>query len=108
MELLNLYFYFVFNIETKEYFSYSITLHMGLIGFLIVGAISGWLAGQFWKGSGFGLLGNLIVGIIGGLVGGWLAGKLGFFGNGMIYRIVVSAGGAWLLLYLLSLVNKEK
>lgn len=81
---------------------------MEFIWFLIVGALSGWLAGQFWKGSGFGLIGNLVVGILGGILGGWLAGKLGIFGNGLIYRILVSAGGAWVLLYLISLVKKAE
>ena len=71
-----------------------------------MGTLSGWLAGQFWKGSGFGLVGNLVVGIFGGILGGWLAGKLRHIGNGLVYRILVSAGGAWVLLYLISLVKK--
>ena len=52
---------------------------MEFIWFLIVGALSGWLAGQFWKGSGFGLVGNLVVGILGGILGGWLAGKWAYW-----------------------------
>jgi len=43
---------------------------MNFLYFLIVGALAGWLAGIVWKGSGFGLLGNIITGIVGGLVGG--------------------------------------
>ena len=53
---------------------------MEFLYFLLIGAISGWLAGQIWKGSGFGLLGNIVVGIIGGFIGGWIAGKLGIGG----------------------------
>ncbi|TLY53267.1 MAG: GlsB/YeaQ/YmgE family stress response membrane protein, partial [Gammaproteobacteria bacterium] len=45
---------------------------MGLLVFLIVGAIAGWLAGVVVKGGGFGLLGDIVVGIVGGLIAGWL------------------------------------
>ncbi len=79
---------------------------MQIIYFLIIGAISGWLAGQFWKGSGFGLAGNIVVGIIGGIVGGWLAGNLGIGGGGLLWQILVAAGGAWVLLFIISLIKK--
>ena len=49
---------------------------MGLISWIIVGAIAGWLSGLVMKGRGFGLLGNILIGIAGGLLGGWLAGFL--------------------------------
>ena len=49
---------------------------MGLLSWIIVGAIAGWLSGQVMKGRGFGLLGDIIVGVAGGLVGGWLASVL--------------------------------
>jgi uncharacterized membrane protein YeaQ/YmgE (transglycosylase-associated protein family) len=57
----------------------------GLIWFLIIGAIAGWLAGLAMKGSGFGLLGDIIVGIIGAVLGGWLFGQLGIWpGGGLV------------------------
>lgn len=49
---------------------------MGLLSWIVVGIIAGWLSGQVMKGRGFGLLGDIIVGVIGGLVGGWLATQL--------------------------------
>jgi len=49
---------------------------MGLLSWIVVGAIAGWLAGQLVKGRGFGCLGNIIVGIVGGLLGGFLASQL--------------------------------
>lgn len=49
---------------------------MGILAWIIVGLIAGWLAGELMRGSGFGLLGNVIVGIIGGLLGGFLASAL--------------------------------
>jgi len=49
---------------------------MGLLSWIVVGAIAGWLSGQVMKGRGFGLLGDIIVGIVGGLIGGFLAEAL--------------------------------
>jgi uncharacterized membrane protein YeaQ/YmgE (transglycosylase-associated protein family) len=74
----------------------------GIISWLIVGLIAGWLAGQFMKGGGYGLVGDIIVGIIGAFVGGLLFGVLlpgssvGFVGS-----IVVAFVGAVLLIALL-------
>jgi uncharacterized membrane protein YeaQ/YmgE (transglycosylase-associated protein family) len=44
---------------------------MEFVWFILIGLCAGWLAGQFMKGSGFGLVGNLIVGVIGALLGGF-------------------------------------
>jgi uncharacterized membrane protein YeaQ/YmgE (transglycosylase-associated protein family) len=49
---------------------------MGILAWIIVGMIAGWLAGELMRGSGFGVLGNMIVGIIGALLGGFLATAL--------------------------------
>lgn len=78
---------------------------MEFLYFLLLGAVSGWLAGQFWKGSGFGLIGNIIVGIVGAVFGGWLANNLGIGGGGLLYQILIAAFGAWVLLFLISLVK---
>lgn len=79
---------------------------MEFLWFLIIGAVSGWLAGQLWKGRGFGLIGNIIAGIVGGIVGGWIAGKLGIGGGGLLWQIVIAAGGAWLILFVISMLKK--
>ena len=75
--------------------------------FIIIGAISGFLAGLLWKGKGFGIIGNIIVGIIGGFLGGWLAGFFGFEFRGLIGQIIVSVGGAWILLFFINLLTKK-
>ncbi len=46
---------------------------MGLVAWIVVGLIAGWLAGMVMKGSGFGIIGDLVLGIIGALLGGFLA-----------------------------------
>jgi uncharacterized membrane protein YeaQ/YmgE (transglycosylase-associated protein family) len=49
---------------------------MGLLAWIIVGLIAGWLAGLVMRGSGYGVLGDIIIGIVGALVGGFLASAL--------------------------------
>lgn len=46
---------------------------MGILSWLIVGLIAGWLAGIVMKGGGYGLVGDIVIGILGALVGGFLA-----------------------------------
>lgn len=78
----------------------------GLIIFLLIGAVAGWLAGTIMKGGGFGLLGNIVVGIIGGLVGGYLFGMLGLIAGGIVGSIVTATVGAVVLLFLARLIKK--
>jgi uncharacterized membrane protein YeaQ/YmgE (transglycosylase-associated protein family) len=49
---------------------------MGLLTWIIVGLIAGWLAGLVMKGGSYGILGDIILGIIGAIVGGFLASAL--------------------------------
>lgn len=49
---------------------------MGLLSWLLVGLVAGWLAGVVMKGSGYGILGNIVLGVVGALVGGFLASAL--------------------------------
>ena len=71
---------------------------MGLIAWLVVGAIAGWLAGYLVKGDeGLGVIGHIVLGVIGGLVGGFIAGALtgGDYISGInITTIVVATIGA--------------
>ncbi len=46
---------------------------MGLLAWIIIGLIAGWLAGMVMKGSGYGLVGNIVLGIVGAVLGGFLA-----------------------------------
>lgn len=46
---------------------------MGILSWIIVGLIAGWLAGLVMKGSGYGVIGNIVVGIVGALLGGYLS-----------------------------------
>jgi len=78
-----------------------------LIIILAIGAIAGWLAGLIFKGGGFGLLGNIIIGILGGAIGGWLLPKLGIFiGGGIGGSILVASLGALVLLLIVNVLKK--
>lgn len=82
---------------------------MELLYILLIGAIAGWLAGQLWKGGGFGLLWNIVLGIVGAFVGGWLLGKLGVsvnLGSPTVSLIVTSVIGAVVVLFIAKLVKK--
>ena len=48
---------------------------MGILAWIILGLIAGWLAGMIMK-SGYGLIGDIILGIVGALVGGFLSSAL--------------------------------
>ena len=49
---------------------------MGILSWIILGLLAGWLAGMFMKGGGYGILGDIVVGILGALIGGWLSSML--------------------------------
>jgi uncharacterized membrane protein YeaQ/YmgE (transglycosylase-associated protein family) len=71
---------------------------MGLVYWIVVGLIAGWLAGQVMKGGGYGVLMDIILGIVGGVIGGWIFGLLGIgAGTGLIGSIVVAFIGAVIL-----------
>jgi uncharacterized membrane protein YeaQ/YmgE (transglycosylase-associated protein family) len=82
---------------------------MGLLWFVIIGAIAGWLAGQFMKGSGFGLIGDIVVGIIGAFLGGYLFRAAGVeLGGGLVGSLIVAFVGAVLLLFIVRLFTGRR
>jgi uncharacterized membrane protein YeaQ/YmgE (transglycosylase-associated protein family) len=79
----------------------------GIIAWLIIGVVAGWLAGLLVKGGGFGLIGDIVVGVIGAFIGGWLAGVLHIsIGSGLISSIITATIGAVLLIFILRLVRR--
>lgn len=81
---------------------------MGLLATLIVGAIAGWLGALLYKGSGLGLIGNIVIGILGSFVGFWLFGLLNIsLGEGWVGNIITGAIGAVIILFLINLVFRK-
>jgi len=80
---------------------------MNFLLFLLIGALAGWLAGLIVKGSGFGLLGDIVVGIVGAFLGGLLFPALGFnLGDPLIGSRVTATLGAVVLLLLIRLIKR--
>ena len=84
-------------------------MHMSnesILVILFVGLIAGWLAGQIVRGTGFGIIGDILVGIAGALVASYLFPKLGIhLGTGLVSEIIYSAIGAVVLLLIVRLVR---
>lgn len=78
----------------------------GLIIFLLIGAVAGWLAGVVVKGGGFGLVGDIVVGILGAVVAGLLLPRLGLGLNGIAGEIIFAAIGAIILLVIVRLIKR--
>lgn len=79
----------------------------GIIIWLIIGAIAGWLAGQIMKGGGFGLVGDIVLGIVGAVVAGWLLPRLGLYiGGGLLGDIINATIGAMLVIFVVRLVSR--
>lgn len=76
-----------------EFFYYS----HGLLGWIIIGLIAGWLAGVVGRGRGFGCLADIILGLIGAIVGGWIFTKLGIRAGGVIGSLAAAFVGAVVL-----------
>ncbi|KVD40534.1 hypothetical protein WK59_13490 [Burkholderia ubonensis] len=78
-----------------------------LIVWLIIGGVAGWLAGLIVKGSGFGIVVDILVGIAGAVIGGWIASAIGVsLGGGIVSAIVVAIVGAVVLLFLINLIRR--
>jgi uncharacterized membrane protein YeaQ/YmgE (transglycosylase-associated protein family) len=85
---------------------------MGILAWLVVGLIAGWLASQVMRGGGYGLIGDIIVGIVGALIGGFLAATLLKMPNAVnginITSILVAFIGAVILLAILRMVSGRR
>jgi uncharacterized membrane protein YeaQ/YmgE (transglycosylase-associated protein family) len=65
---------------------------------ILVGLIAGWAAGQIMKGSGYGVLMDIVLGIVGAILGGWIIRLLGFEATGgLVTSILVATLGAVVL-----------
>jgi uncharacterized membrane protein YeaQ/YmgE (transglycosylase-associated protein family) len=79
---------------------------LNFIGFLLIGAVAGWIAGIITKGSGFGVAGNIVVGIVGAFLGGLCFGLLGIVAYGLVGRLIFAVLGALLFIWLLGFIRK--
>jgi uncharacterized membrane protein YeaQ/YmgE (transglycosylase-associated protein family) len=76
---------------------YGVTISQSLVAWIIIGMLAGWIAGEVSRGSGFGCIGNILIGLIGSILGGWIFSKLGIFGGGFLYSLAAATVGAVVL-----------
>ena len=85
---------------------------MGILSWIIVGLIAGFLAGQVMRGGGYGVIGDIIIGVLGGLAGGWIAFYFFHVGDPMsginLTSILIAFLGAVVLLFLLRLMGGRR
>jgi uncharacterized membrane protein YeaQ/YmgE (transglycosylase-associated protein family) len=77
----------------------------GLIGWIVIGLIAGWLAGKIARGAGYGCITDIILGLVGSVLGGWLFMKLGIFGGGFLYSLAAATVGAIILVAIVHLFS---
>jgi uncharacterized membrane protein YeaQ/YmgE (transglycosylase-associated protein family) len=75
----------------------------GLIGWIVIGLIAGWLAGKIARGAGYGCITDIILGLVGSVLGGWLFMKLGILGGGFLYSLAAATVGAIILVTIVHL-----
>ncbi len=82
---------------------------MDLVTWIVVGLVAGLLASLVMGGTGFGLLGDIIIGIVGAFIGGWVFSQLGVSApmGGIAGTIFVAFIGAVILLFILRLIRSR-
>lgn len=81
---------------------------VGLLIFLGIGLLAGWLAGMILKGRGFGLLWNLLIGVAGSFVGGWIFSILHIsIMSALATRIIAAIAGAIVILAIVNLIKRK-
>ncbi len=82
---------------------------MGILAWIVVGAIAGWLANMIIGGGG-GLIGSIVIGVIGALIGGWLSTSilgLPYDVTGInLTSILVATAGAVVVLFIAGLIRR--
>lgn len=85
---------------------------MGILSWIVVGLIAGWLAGLVVKGGGYGCIGDIIVGVVGALIGGWIASHFFHMGDPVsginLQSILVAFVGAVILVFILRLLSGRR
>jgi uncharacterized membrane protein YeaQ/YmgE (transglycosylase-associated protein family) len=81
---------------------------MNLIGFVILGAIVGWLAGKVMSGHGYGIIWDIVLGIVGSFAGGFIFSLIfGTAPTGLILSFIVAFIGACVLVAIVHLIRRE-
>lgn len=77
---------------------------MDVLWFVLIGIAAGWLAGRIRYGTGFGTVGNLVIGVVGAVLGGFLFRVLGLDPTNLIGSLITATVGAVLVLAVLRFI----
>jgi uncharacterized membrane protein YeaQ/YmgE (transglycosylase-associated protein family) len=83
----------------------------GIIAWIIIGALAGWITGKIMKGSGFGFLMDMVVGLVGALIGGFISAHLGLGGvgqHGFFVSIAIAVIGAIILTLIVRMITGNR
>ena len=83
----------------------------GIIAWVIIGVIAGWITGKLMKGSGFGFFMDMVVGLVGAVIGGFIASHLGIAPpgqQGMIISILIAVVGAVILTWIVRVISGNR
>lgn len=83
----------------------------GIIAWICIGAVAGWITGKIMKGSGYGFLMDMVVGLVGALIGGFISAHLGLGGvgqHGFIISICIAVVGAVIFTAILRAIKGNK
>ncbi len=90
------------------------TVNLGqLIVWVITGALAGFLAGRLFRGTGFGVVGNVVVGLLGALLGGVLVQALNIRIGGLptfefsLADLLIAVIGAIILLFVVRAIQRR-
>ncbi len=79
-----------------------------LLQLLIIGVLAGYITGRLTKGSGYGLMGDLIIGVVGSILGGFLFQLLGIVAYSLIGQLIMAVIGAIVLLKLIGYFRNKR
>ena len=83
----------------------------GIIAWIIIGVIAGWITGKLMKGSGYGFFMDMVVGLVGAVIGGFIASHLGIAPpgqQGMIVSILIAIAGAVVLTWFVRILSGNR
>lgn len=95
-------------VATTEFLARSTTLtSVGVVGYIIIGALAGWIAGKIVRGGGAGILMNIVIGVVGALLGGFLLSfAFDTASGGWWFTFFTAILGSVILLWLVGMVRK--
>jgi uncharacterized membrane protein YeaQ/YmgE (transglycosylase-associated protein family) len=80
----------------------------GLLGWIVIGLLAGWIAGHLTRGRGFGCIVDIVLGLIGAVVGGWIFTRLGIVTWGFWGSLAAATVGAVVLVAIARLLSGHR